>query len=114
MSYKRGDVVLVLFPNSDRRTVKKRPALVLQNETVQTHFGQTIVAPITSNLHRSSPVMLPVKLGSPEAVAMGLRTDSVINLESPAALEAREIDKKIGSCRSILNFDPQLRELLGL
>ena len=45
---------------------------------------------------------------------MGLRTDSVINLESPAALEAREIDKKIGSCRSILNFDPQLRELLGL
>ena len=114
MSYKRGDVVLVLFPNSDRRTAKKRPALVLQNEAVQTHFGQTIVAPITSNQHRNSPSMRPVKLGTPEAGAMGLRTDSVINLESPAALEAREIDKKIGSCRSVLDFDPPLRDLLGL
>jgi len=114
MSYKRGDVVLVLFPNSDRRTAKKRPALVLQNEAVQTHFGQTIVAPITSNQHRISPAMLPVKLGTREAVAMGLRTDSVINLESPAALEAREIHRKIGSCRSVLDFDIPLRGLLGL
>lgn len=58
--------------------------------------------------------MLPVKLGTHEALAMGLRTDSVINLETPAALEAREIHKKIGSCRSVLDFNPPLRNLLGL
>jgi YgiT-type zinc finger domain-containing protein len=28
----RGDVVLVLFPNSDLRTAKRRPALVLQRD----------------------------------------------------------------------------------
>jgi len=28
-SYKRGDVVLVLYPNSDLRTAKTRPALIV-------------------------------------------------------------------------------------
>ena len=58
--YKRGDVVLAIFPNSDRQTFKKRPVMVVQNESVRTHFGQTIVAPITSNRGRVSPAMLPV------------------------------------------------------
>ena len=30
----RGDIVLVLFPNSDLRTVKRRPALVIQRNTL--------------------------------------------------------------------------------
>jgi mRNA interferase MazF len=29
-SYKRGDIVLVLFPHSNLRTAKPRPALVVQ------------------------------------------------------------------------------------
>ncbi|MFB2894590.1 type II toxin-antitoxin system PemK/MazF family toxin [Aerosakkonemataceae cyanobacterium BLCC-F50] len=34
MSYNRGDVVLVLFPNSDLRTAKRRPALVVQADNL--------------------------------------------------------------------------------
>ncbi len=30
MPYSRGQVVLVLFPNSNLRTAKRRPALVVQ------------------------------------------------------------------------------------
>ena len=30
MPYSRGDIVLVLYPNSDLVTAKKRPALVVQ------------------------------------------------------------------------------------
>jgi mRNA-degrading endonuclease toxin of MazEF toxin-antitoxin module len=30
MPYERGDVVLVLFPDSNLRTAKRRPALVVQ------------------------------------------------------------------------------------
>ena len=30
MKTRRGDIVLILFPNSDLRTAKRRPALVLQ------------------------------------------------------------------------------------
>src|ERR1035438_1905248 len=94
--YKRGDVVLAIFPNSDRQTFKKRPVLVVQNESVQTHFGQTIVAPITSNLGRVSPAMLPVKVGSPEHKSMGLLSDSVINLRS----EERRVGKECRAPRS--------------
>lgn len=48
----RGDVVLVLFPNSDLRTAKRRPALVLQRDELGGGLSQTIVAMISSNLAR--------------------------------------------------------------
>ena len=35
-TYKRGDVILVKFPYSDLVRYKKRPALVVQDETVET------------------------------------------------------------------------------
>jgi mRNA interferase MazF len=112
--YKRGDVVLAIFPHSDRQTFKKGPVLVLQNESVPTYFGQTIVAPITSNQGRVSPALLPVNAGSPEYKSMGLLSDSVINLETLTTLKAREIEKKIGACQSLLDVDPALTTLLGL
>jgi mRNA interferase MazF len=49
---RRGDVVLVLFPNSDLRTAKRRPALVLQRDNLGSALPQTIVAMISSNLAR--------------------------------------------------------------
>jgi mRNA-degrading endonuclease toxin of MazEF toxin-antitoxin module len=47
-SYKRGDIVLVLFPHSNLRTAKPRPALVVQADDLQTGLLQVIVAMITS------------------------------------------------------------------
>lgn len=38
MTYNRGDVVLVLFPNSDLRTAKRRPALVVQADNLGTDY----------------------------------------------------------------------------
>jgi len=49
MKTRRGDVVLVLFPNSDLRTAKRRPALVLQRDNLASGLNQTIVAMISSN-----------------------------------------------------------------
>lgn len=51
--FRRGDVVLVRYPHSDLITYKKRPALVVQDETVETGLRQRLVAPITSNLRRT-------------------------------------------------------------
>lgn len=48
MTCKRGDVVLVLFPNSDLCTAKRRPALVVQADNLATGLAQTILAMITS------------------------------------------------------------------
>jgi mRNA-degrading endonuclease toxin of MazEF toxin-antitoxin module len=35
MPYKRGEVVLVLFPDSNLRTAKRRPALVIQADNLK-------------------------------------------------------------------------------
>ena len=51
--FKRGDVLLVVFPNSDLRTAKLRPALIVQADELQTGLPQVIVAMITSNLARA-------------------------------------------------------------
>jgi mRNA interferase MazF len=54
MSYRRGDVVLVIFPDSNLRTAKRRPALVFQANDLGTGLPQTIVAMITSNIARGN------------------------------------------------------------
>ena len=52
-AFSRGDVVLVLFPNSDLRTAKRRPAVVVQADDLQTGLAQTIVVMISSNMARA-------------------------------------------------------------
>ena len=46
---RRGDVVLVLFPNSDLRTAKRRPALVIQRNNLDSGLAQTIVVVLAFN-----------------------------------------------------------------
>ncbi|MFQ5500970.1 MAG: type II toxin-antitoxin system PemK/MazF family toxin [Phycisphaerae bacterium] len=53
MPCNRGDVVLVLFPDSNLRTAKRRPALVVQANDLNTGLPQTIVSMITSNMARA-------------------------------------------------------------
>ena len=53
MKIQRGDVVLVLFPNSDLRTAKRRPALILQRDNLGSGLAQTIIAMISSNPARA-------------------------------------------------------------
>ena len=53
MRYSRGDVVLVLFPDSNQKTAKRRPALVVQADDLQTGLSQIIVAMVTSNMSRA-------------------------------------------------------------
>ena len=67
MPYKRGDVVLVLFPDSNLRTAKRRPALVVQANNLGTGLPQTIIAMITSNMARAGhPSRVTLLLNSPE------------------------------------------------
>ncbi len=79
MPFSRGDVVLVLYPDSNLRTAKRRPALVVQAENLHTGLSQTILAMISSNLVRAGhPSRATVSKSSPAGQQMGLRTDSVI------------------------------------
>ncbi len=110
-----GDVVLVLFPDSNLRTAKRRPALVVQADQLETGLSQTIVAMITSNMarggHRSRVVVLAA---SEDARLSGLLMDSVIMADNLATVHHSEIDRVIGTFPGIAELDAALRATLAL
>jgi mRNA interferase MazF len=114
ITYKRGDVILVKFPYSDLIRYKKRPALVVQDETVETGLSQRVVVQITSNLERTGKTRVLVRKDSPEGLAMGIISDSVIIADHLATVLPREIDKVIGRCNCMLEVETALRRVLGL
>ncbi len=115
MNLRRGDVVLVLFPDSNLVTAKRRPALVVQADELMTGLSQTIVAMITSNLRRAGhPSRVEVTRASPEGREMGLRTDSVVMADNLATVLETEIDRVIGRCSDMHLVDDALRCTLAL
>lgn len=115
MTCNRGDVVLVLFPDSNLRTAKRRPALVVQQDNLQTGLPQTIVAMISSNMARDGhPSRIAIRLGDPESQAMGLHTDSIVMTDNLATILDKEIDRTIGHCQDMRPVDDALRHTLGL
>ena len=115
MKFRRGDVVLVLFPNSDLRTAKRRPALVLQRDDLASGLPQVIVAMISSNpLRAGHPSRGYVAALSTEGRAAGLRLDSVVMTDNLATVLDPEIDATLGSLPSMHAIDAALRHTLGL
>jgi mRNA interferase MazF len=115
MKTRRGDVVLVLFPNSDLRTAKRRPALILQRDNLGSGLEQTIVAMISSNLaRRGHPSRIFVAATSPEGRAAGIRLDSVVMTDNVATVLEREIDSQLGRLPDINAVDAALKHTLGL
>jgi mRNA interferase MazF len=115
MKSDRGNVVLVVFPDSNLRTAKLRPALVVQATNLGTGLSQTIVAMITSNLSRAGhPSRTLVRIGSSEAAGSGLKTDSVVMTDNLATIHDREIDRVIGNFPAMPAIDSALRHTLGL
>ena len=97
MKTRRGEVILVLFPNSDLRTAKRRPALVIQREDLASGLPQTIVAMISTNLARlGHPSRVFVSVNSAEGHAAGLRLDSVIMTDNLTTVLESEIDSILG------------------
>ncbi len=113
-TFKRGDVVLVLFPHSDLLTAKLRPALVVQADDLLTGLPQVIVAMITSNLSRSNhPCRVSIFLSSPEGPKSGLLTDSVVMADNLAAITFLAIDRAIGRL-PMKKVDEALRYTLAI
>ena len=115
MSSRRGDVVLVLFPDSNLRTSKRRPAVVVQANNLDAGLAQTIVAMITSNMSRAGyPSRVAVKMGSEGTQSSGLLMDSVIMADNLATVLDSEIDRAIGSFSDTTEIDVALRATLAL
>ncbi len=112
---KRGDVVLVLFPDSNLRTAKRRPALVVQADNLGTGLSQVIVCMITSNMSRAGhPSRLAILRTSVQGQQMGLRTDSVVMTDNLATIAHNEIDRVLGRLGNMQPVDAALCNTLGL
>lgn len=115
MPYKRGDVVLVLFPDSNLRTAKRRPALVVQANNLGTGLPQTIIAMITSNMARAGhPSRVTLLLNSPEGKQSGILMDSVLMIDNLATVRQSEIDRRLGTLSDMTHIDGALRHTLSL
>ena len=58
MKYKKGDIVIIGFPFSDLSRTKKRPALIISNDTVN-QTGDYLMVQVSSKI-RSDELTLPV------------------------------------------------------
>ncbi len=110
----RGCVYLVEFPNIDFRTWKPRPALLVQDPDVRGPYPDVLVAAITSTVETTGPTRPLVRMVSPEGLAMGLRTDSVIALDNLATVPESRLMRQLGSCPDMAMINEILRRVLGL
>lgn len=115
MPYKRGDVVLVLFPDSNLRTAKRRPALVIQANNLNTSLRQSIVAMITSNMSRADhPSRVRLLIDSAEGRQARILMDSVVMTDNLATVRENEIDRTLGRLEDLTEVDSALRRTLSL
>lgn len=112
--YKRGDVILALFPNSDLRTAKTRPALVIQADQLNTGLSQIIVAMISSQMFRAGHLSrVTILFSTKEGEQSGLLADSVVMTDNLATLLESAIYRVIGFL-PMTAVDTALRHTLKL
>jgi mRNA interferase MazF len=115
MNYSRGDIVLILFPNSDLRTAKRRPTLIVQATDLNAGLPQVIVAMISSNMKRvGHPSRVEVQLDTSAASQSGLLTNSVIMTDNLATVLEAVIDRKLGVWPDMETVDVALCHTLAL
>lgn len=115
MKFQRGNVVLVLFPNSDLQTAKRRPALIVQRNELNNGLPQIIVAMISSNLARCGHASrIFISRDSVAGRASGLRLDSVVLTDNLATILETEIDFALGVLPEMQSVDTALKHTLAL
>jgi mRNA interferase MazF len=113
-NHKCGDIVLVLFPNSDLRSAKRRPALVVQADELGTGLSQVIVALVTSRMARANhQSRAAVRLATVQGSQSGLLTDSVVMTDNLATVGSFAVSRVIGTI-PMVQVDEALRYTLGL
>lgn len=114
-NYKRGDVVLALFPNSNLQTAKRRPALIVQADNQETGLPQVIVAMITSNMERADHrSRVSIMLNSSENKESGLQTDSVIVTDNLVTVQEKFVNRVLGKMPTMANVQRALAHTFGL
>ncbi|CAN5822442.1 hypothetical protein BH20ACI4_BH20ACI4_20690 [soil metagenome] len=114
-NYKKGDVILALFPDSNLQTAKKRPVLIVQADDLKTNLPQIIVAMVTSNLSKSGhQSRILIELSTKIGKESGLLSDSLIATDNLATLHEKFIYKKLGNLSDMSEVEKALAHTFGL
>ena len=95
-TYRRGEVVVVNVPYSDRSGVKARPALVLSTERFHRTLPDVIVCPISSQprfYRRPGPGDCPLR----NWPSIGLRYPSTVRVSKILAVDKQIVKRTLGS-----------------
>lgn len=105
--YKQRDIVLVPFPYSDLSAAKKRPVLIVSNDTYNQHFDDVLVCVITSNRYKDA---YSVNLTDKNLETGILPEPSVVKTHKLFSIHKSKIIKKF----SVVNatFHQQIQKLI--
>lgn len=114
-TFRRGQVVVVHVPFSDRSGVKPRPALVISTETFHRVLADLIVCPISSQprfYRRPGPGDCPLR----DWRSIGLRYPSTVRISKILAVDKQIVKRALGSLSSpdLAHVETGLRQALGL
>src|SRR5688572_4405475 len=97
MRVKRGDVVLVDYPYSDRTGSKVRPCVVVQNDQNNQRLDDTILVTVSRRTQLAEPTQVLVLAASEEGKQAGLLSDSSIRCENIQSVDLSFVRRKIGT-----------------
>ncbi|MFN0197497.1 MAG: type II toxin-antitoxin system PemK/MazF family toxin [Planctomycetaceae bacterium] len=98
-------------------TAGVRPALVIQNDVDNQRMTNTIVAQVTTTLHRSlERTQVLIDITHPDWIASGLLRPSVINCSNIYTIRQSDVSRVVGtlSVATMQEIDACLRAALAI
>lgn len=114
-TFRRGQVVVVNVPFSDRSGVKPRPGLVMSTEAFHRDLPDVIVCPISSQprfYRRPGPGDCPLR----DWRSIGLRYPSTVRISKILAVDKQIVKRALGSLSAsdLARVEASVRQALGL
>lgn len=118
MNARRGDVVILDFPQAPGQPPKRRPAVVVQSDHNNSRLTNSIFAMVTSNIRLATtePAQVLIDVGTPDGQRTGLPRTSAVKCENLYTLPQATVLKTIGQLSPALlrQVDDALKTSLGL
>ena len=94
---KQGDIVLIVFPFTDLKSIKVRPALVISKEDFNQRQADAVFIMITSSIKDVKPEEILINRNDSGFAQTGLKKESVIRTSKIHSLSQSLAKRKIGS-----------------
>ena len=114
---KRGDVILAFVEHVGSSGGKVRPALIVQNDSLNAKLQETVLAAITSNLSHVHEVhQLLIDISTTEGASSGLLHNSAVRCERLHVIPQVDVHRVIGSlsAQTMQEIDECLKSALGI